>query len=509
MLERPAEAVARADAFASAPERLEVVRRTGVLDAGTQESLDRFARLAAELTGAPISLVTLIDADRQYFGGVHGVDLQETPLSASYCKHVIADDIQLDVEDSLRDDVLVDNDATTGMGLRAYLGSPVTAGGERLGALCLLDTQPRKWNDQQRRIIHDLSLAVSTDLELRLQLDSIARMAERDPLTGLGNRRALAVALDRVFASGRRVCLGMFDLNGFKAYNDSFGHPAGDHLLVRVADRLRDACGPTDEAFRMGGDEFCVIADDRERLLAAQQAIEDQGPGFSISACLGVAEIPDDAADVTAAIGIADQRMYKGKPSRADALGFHVSGVLLRALAARDQGLGGHSDNVSDLARLTAVELGITGEPLRSIELAGRLHDIGKVAISDSILTKPGPLDDQEWEQMRSHTMIGERILAGTPSVAEAATLVRSSHERFDGAGYPDGLAGEEIPIGARIVFACDAFDAMTSERPYRPPMSASDALEELARNAGTQFDPLVIQALSRAYAHAGHALTC
>jgi diguanylate cyclase (GGDEF)-like protein len=507
VLKDPEAAVARADTFAQDPQRMEVLRRTELLDAGSQETLDRFARLAADLTGAPVSLVSLIDADRQYFAGAQGLDLQQTALEASYCKHVIADDIQLSVEDSHLDEVLAKNGATSSLGVRAYLGSPVTAGGASLGALCVLDTQPRVWDERQRRVIHDLSLAVSTDIELRLQVAANARMAKVDPLTGLGNRRALAQALERVFIDHRRAFLGLFDLNGFKIYNDSFGHPAGDHLLVRVADRLRELCGSEGEAFRMGGDEFCVISADRERLIDAQRAIEDRGPGFSISACLGIAELPGDADDVTSAIAAADQRMYSGKHHRQGSVSFHVSEVLLRALSERDRSLGGHSDNVSDLAQQTAIDLGIGGEMLRSIQLAGRLHDVGKMAISDSILTKPGPLDDEEWQQMRCHTLIGERILAGAPSMAEAATLVRSSHERFDGHGYPDGLAGDEIPLGARIIFACDALDAMISDRAYRAALSASEALEELARNSGTQFDPGVIQALQRAYeSNATHA---
>jgi diguanylate cyclase (GGDEF)-like protein len=498
VLPRPATAVARADAFARDPGRLEIVRRTGLLGAGLQESLQCFTRLAAELTGAPVSLVSLIDEDRQYFSGNHGLDLEQTPLEASYCKHVIADDMQLSVDDSLADEVLAANGATSSLNVRAYLGSPVAAGGARLGALCVLDTEPRAWSDQQRRIISDLSSAVATDIELRLQLHANASMANTDPLTGLGNRRALASALDGVFASQRRAFVGMIDLDGFKAFNDSFGHPAGDDLLVRIGRKLTAVCEPGDEVFRMGGDEFCMIAGQREQLLRAQQAIEDRGPGFAISSCLGVAELPQDAADVTAAIGVADQRMYVGKRSRSAPVDTAVATVLLRALAERDQSLGGHSDNVSGLARDTAIELGIAGEALRSIELAARLHDIGKMAISDAILLKSGELTAQEWDQMKCHTLIGERILAAVPSMAEAAKLVRSSHERFDGHGYPDGLAGGQIPLGARVIFACDALDAMTTNRAYRRRMTISDALAELTRNAGVQFDSDVVSALVR-----------
>jgi diguanylate cyclase (GGDEF)-like protein len=500
VLQSPETAVARADAFAREPARLEVLRRTGLLDAGLQDSLQRFTKLASDLTGAPVSLVSLVDSDRQYFSGSQGLALDQTPLEASYCKHAIADDIQLSVEDSMADEVFASNGATSSLGVRAYLGSPVAAGGERLGALCVLDTKPRVWNEHHRRIISDLSLAVATDIELRLQVHAMSRMADTDPLTGLGNRRALASALERVFAQKRRVSVGIFDLNGFKAYNDTFGHPAGDDLLVRLAGRLTAMCGPEDEVFRMGGDEFCMIAEHREYLLLAQRAIEDSGPGFIITSCLGIADLPLDATDVTSAIAVADQRMYIGKRPRSGSVDISITKVLQQALAERDKGLGGHSDNVSVLAGATGLEMGLDSDTIRSIELAGRLHDVGKMAISDAILSKPGQLDAAEWEQMKCHTMIGERILSAAPALAGAAKLVRSSHERFDGLGYPDGLAGEQIPVGARIIFTCDALDAMTSDRSYRRGMAEADALAELQRCAGTQFDPNVVSALMRVH---------
>jgi diguanylate cyclase (GGDEF)-like protein len=500
VLKRPAGAVARADAFARDPERLEVLRRTGLLDAGIQDSLQRFARLAAELTGAPISFVSLVDADRQYFSGAYGRDVQETPLGASYCKHAIADDVQLSIDDSHADEIFAHNDATQA-DVRAYLGSPFAAGGARLGALCVIDTETHAWGDEQRRIIHDLSIAVANDIELRLNADASARMAQTDALTGLGNRRALAAELARVFAERRSVFVGMLDLDGFKAYNDTFGHPAGDDLLVRISGRLRDMCGAEDELFRMGGDEFCMLTHERDRLIAAQRAVEDRGAGFVITSCLGIAHVPDDAADVTAAIGVADERMYAYKRARSASADTQVASVLLRALSEREGSLGAHSDNVYAIAHDTAVELGVKGDELRSTDLAARLHDIGKMAISDAILAKPIGLDAEELRQIKFHTLIGERILAAAPAMSLAAKLVRSSHERFDGDGYPDNLAGTMIPLGARIIYACDAFDAIISDRPYRRGNTTAQAIAELQHNSGTQFDPRVIAALLRVIA--------
>jgi diguanylate cyclase (GGDEF)-like protein len=496
VLDNPAEAVARARAVARDPARLATVRRTGLLDAGLQESLQRYTRLAAKLTGAPQSMVSVIDADRQYFSGAFGTALEETPLESSYCKHAVADGSQLCVEDSWRDEILVKNGATFGSGVRAYLGSPFSAEGSPIGALCVIDQQPRAWTGDDRQVIEDLAMAVATDIELRLRAATQAEMAATDPLTGLGNRRALAAALREMRDDRGGAFVGMFDLDGFKAYNDTFGHPAGDDLLIRIADRLRWVSGHDDAVFRMGGDEFCMISPDPDNMLAAQRAIEDRGPGYQISASLGIANIPDDASDVTAAIGIADRRMYISKQARPGSVDQQVANVLLRALAERHGPLGGHSDNVSKLARRTAQELEVGEETIQAIEIASRLHDIGKMAISDQILHKPGPLTADEWDQMRTHTLIGERIIATAPSLTQAGRLVRCSHERYDGRGYPDGLAGEQIPLGARIIFACDAYDAIISDRSYRLGRSEAEARAELERYAGTQFDPRVVRAM-------------
>ena len=299
--------------------------------------------------------------------------------------------------------------------------------------------------------------------------------------------------------------LVLFDLDGFKHYNDTFGHPAGDSLLVRLGGSLAAFLRGRGSAFRMGGDEFCAlfapggpVADGL--VLGAAGALSEHGEGFDIGCSYGAIELPREADDVAEALRIADQRMYAQKNAGRTSASRQSKDVLLRALAERNPELRAHLTGVADLAEATALRLAISHEIVEQVRHAAELHDVGKVAVPDAILHKPGPLDDGEWAFIRRHTLIGERIIAAAPALTRVAALVRASHERWDGHGYPDALAGEAIPLGARIVAVADAFDAMTSPRPYSSPRSADDALAELRRCAGTQFDPVVVDAFTWAY---------
>jgi two-component system, cell cycle response regulator len=293
--------------------------------------------------------------------------------------------------------------------------------------------------------------------------------------------------------------LALFDLDGFKQYNDSFGHPAGDALLARLAERLKAVTDGLGSVYRMGGDEFCLLAPvepgggDGLVLLAAE-ALSDTGDAFQIGCSHGLARIPGEAASPQVALRLADQRMYAHKAQHSG-LGREGKDLLLQVIAERGSGLGDHLSGVAQLAGHTAQRLGLPEHEVRRIRLAAELHDVGKTAIPDTILNKPSALSDEEWDFMRRHTVIGERIMHAAPSLARAAELVRNSHERFDGTGYPDALSRDEIPLGASIIAVCDAFDAMVSNRPYRAAMSLADAVAELRDGAGTQFHPAVVEA--------------
>jgi diguanylate cyclase (GGDEF)-like protein len=330
--------------------------------------------------------------------------------------------------------------------------------------------------------------------------------AVTDALTGLGNRRQLITDLEVFFRDGQQTAtLLFFDLNGFKLYNDSYGHGAGDALLVRLAVALKSTVSHRGSAYRLGGDEFCVLLEghypaDHELLGSARSALTERGAGIDVTTSLGVTLLPEEATNADEALRLADERMYadKGRTRRSP-----VRDVLMQLLAERTPGLMDHSSGVTAITAGVAAQFGLDAEGLDETLRAAELHDIGKLAIPDAILNKPGPLDDSEWTFMKQHPIIGQRILDAAAALTPVGAIVRASHERWDGGGYPDGLRGEDIPLGARIISVCDAYDAMISDRCYQRARSHADALTELRANAGSQFDPAVVAALERVL-HAG-----
>ncbi|HEY2940617.1 MAG TPA: diguanylate cyclase [Gaiellaceae bacterium] len=354
------------------------------------------------------------------------------------------------------------------------------------------------------------------------------RLALTDPLTGLGNHRHFHDRLERELRQARErrlpLTLCLVDVDDFKRVNDRFGHPAGDRILSRLATRLRQS----GEAFRLGGDEFALLLpgyDEDAALTAASSVVEriaaldlDQAGSVTVSA--GLATSPQHAADRDELIRLADSALYWAKeygknrvrafrpdvielaelkrlasgPDRAAR--FRAAASLARAVDARDVYTGSHSQRVAELAARTARRLGLPDEDIELTRLAASLHDLGKLAVPEEILRKPGPLTDPERIVLERHPQIGFRMLESL-GVDPVADWVLHHHERWDGSGYPDGLPGAQIPLGARIIFVADAYDAMTSERVYRRRVAPSEAIAELERCAGTQFDPEIVSALA------------
>ena len=349
-----------------------------------------------------------------------------------------------------------------------------------------------------------LLLFMARDRNARIaQAQYRLEQAFTDPLTSLGNRRLLDGDLrDRMNAASAKspLVLMAFDLNGFKNYNDTFGHAAGDALLARLGGKLTEAVGPFGSAYRLGGDEFCVllnvVPDNLEApLRSAATALSEEGDQFQVDASYGVVLLPHEANSPDAALQLADRRMYQCKQSRGGATRDQARDVLMRSIEAREPSLRDHSGDVATLVSRIARRLGLDAEQTDEAVRAAELHDVGKVGIPDAILNKPAALDEGEWEFMRQHTILGERILNAAPALRPVGWLVRSTHERWDGGGYPDGLAGEQIPLGARIVSVCDAYESMVSDRAYRKALGHDYACAELKRESGRQFDPSVVVA--------------
>jgi diguanylate cyclase (GGDEF)-like protein len=354
------------------------------------------------------------------------------------------------------------------------------------------------------------------------------RLALTDPLTGLGNHRNFHERLQRELASAehesRELSLCLVDIDDFKRINDRFGHPAGDRVLGQVASRLRQG----GESFRLGGDEFAVLLpglDERSAVSVAQSIIErigalDLEQIGQVTVSAGVATYPSQGVGRDELIRLADSALYWAKeegknrartyeataleltslqqlaegPNRAAR--YRAAASLAKAVDARDAYTGSHSERVGDLAARIARRLGVDEAQTDLTRLAASLHDLGKLAIPEEILRKPGVLSESERLVLERHPQIGYRMLESL-GVEPIAEWVLHHHERWDGTGYPDGLRGEEIPLGARIIFVADAFDAMTSERVYREPLTEIEALAELERCAGTQFDPAIVEAFS------------
>src|SRR3954454_3269630 len=353
-----------------------------------------------------------------------------------------------------------------------------------------------------------LAVLARTALAFRENLKMLRysrREAMTDALTGIGTRRKLMTDLVRELEAAtamRPRALILYDLDGFKRYNDGFGHPAGDALLARLGRRLGAAVSPWGRAYRLGGDEFCALVqvepDEGPALLdRTRAALTEQGSGFHIAASHGIVFLPSEATEPALAMQIADQRLYgnKGSPRR-QAVNQQTRDVLLQVLHESQPTLHEHLHEVAELALAVGRRMSLLPEELDEMARAAELHDVGKMAIPDEILNKPGPLDSVERGFIERHTIVGARILAAAQSLSPVARIVRASHERWDGGGYPHGLRGERIPLAARIIAASDAYHAMTSERPYQAAVPQSAALAELRRCAGTHFDPAVVEAV-------------
>ncbi len=390
----------------------------------------------------------------------------------------------------------------------------------------------RAVREDARRLADFNEELVVTNEELadaNLRLESLATT---DPLTNLLNHRAINDTIDReverAFRYRRQFSLLFIDLDHFKTINDTYGHGAGDTTLKEFATVIRSCLRGVDVLARWGGEEFIVLLPeigsegavecaDRIRASIASHQFP-VGGGIHVTCSLGVASFPENGTDRSQLIELADQAMYAakrlgrnqvrtsgeaaisalvrstmGSSVREDSTLVGVIEALAALVEVRDHYTGAHMAQVGHRVARLAREFGLSESECHMLGIAGLLHDIGKVGVPDAILQKPGHLSPKEWEMLRTHAAVGADVVSRVPALRPLAPIIRAHHEQWDGSGYPDGLSGDAIPMGARMVAVVDAYGAMTSDRPYRKGRSSETARDELRRCAGTQFDPDIV----------------
>jgi diguanylate cyclase (GGDEF)-like protein len=359
--------------------------------------------------------------------------------------------------------------------------------------------------------------------------EQIQQQAIADPLTGLYNHRHLYERLEQEMARSKRsrrpVAVLMLDIDNLKLINDTYGHQVGDEALKLLASVLQSSCRAEDIVGRFGGDEFMIILPEAdtaeaerigERIQAnlAARYLEEKGrDGYvPIRVSMGVACCPSDATVMHELIDLADSALYRSKQRGgarittargrveelmpADSSAFSAMQGLVSALIQKEPSMRQHVGSVAKYSVLAAAALGLSKKNQNILRRAGWVHDVGKIAVPDGVLLKPGPLNEDEWKMVRQHVEFSVTILRGIAHLADVVPAVAAHHEWFDGKGYPRGLKGRRIPMTARVLSVADAYSAMTNDRPYRLAMSREEAVEELRRGAGTQFDPQVVEAL-------------
>lgn len=334
--------------------------------------------------------------------------------------------------------------------------------------------------------------------------EDIRYLSYHDVLTGLYNRAFFeeeCLRLDTLRQLPLSIVMG--DINGLKLTNDIFGHAEGDLLLREIAAILRDCCRKEDIIARMGGDEFCILLPQSDLAIAqsiceriysacAEHEIESESRSYHPSISLGYATKSRENQPIEAILKDAEDLMYKHKLLERNSIHSSLVASIRATMQEKNHETRDHADRLNQYTQAIGKKLGMGRDQLYELELLSTLHDIGKIGVADHILNSKSPLTGQEWAEIRKHPEVGYRIALSSPELVPIANGILCHHERWDGKGYPKGLAGERIPLLARIIAVADAYDAMVSDRPYRKAMASEAALAEIERNAGSQFDPAI-----------------
>lgn len=353
---------------------------------------------------------------------------------------------------------------------------------------------------QDMRLVNQLKSEIENRKRKEAELEY---SSYHDSLTKMYNRAYFEKELQRI-KDNELFPIGIIiaDIDGLKFANDTFGHSEGDVLLLAAAGMLNNITADKGITARIGGDEFAILLTNfdeeyikrlEENLHLAIETYNCRRPKVPLSISIGIGVSQSKAEDIVELYKIADNNMYRVKLSQSQSARSNMVQALLHTLGARHVETEDHADRLRELSLKLGRSVGISPYELAELSLLAQFHDLGKVGIPDRILLKPGPLNDEEWQEMRRHPEIGGQIAQSVPELMPIAKLISLHHERWDGHGYPLGLAAEQIPLECRILAIVDAYDAMTHERPYRAAMTHDEAIEELLRCAGVQFDPKLV----------------
>lgn len=415
--------------------------------------------------------------------------------------------------------------------MRWFATVPLSVRGRLLGVLSVGSRAQREYTADDTGLLRAIGNEIAVGIDNAMLLERTRELSITDELTGLYNRRHLYGVLEtetyRSQRYGSPFCLVILDLDGFKEHNDKFGHTVGDTVLKSFAQTLKSALRESDPAFRYGGDEFAIVLPATDSGVArkvvdrirsewstatrSQHTIQKSPVGFSA----GVGQFPKDAETGDGLVFLADTALFRSKreggnkttvvselgslsPDVLDTGTLDQVYALAATVDARDPYTYGHSKRVAAIAEMIGKSIGLRRDELVNLHAAGLLHDIGKVGVPDAILTKPSRLEEHEWRIIKQHSAEGARIVDRVKDLAGLVPLIRHHHEWYNGTGYPDGLKGKDIPLGSRIITVADAYDTMTTVRPYRNVVSHEEACAELRRCSGTQFAPELVEAFER-----------
>ncbi len=477
-----------------------------------QVILDRWQRiisLVAEILDVSAGLIMRITKTHmkvlvksQNKDNPYPADGKDELLHGLYCETVIGRDEPLHIDNSLLYDDWKDNPDIK-LNMVSYYGLPIKwADDSVFGTICVLDKETNHFHNKYRSLLLHFREIIEEDLAMLERKQYLERQSDYDTLTGLFNRKHYEEEIINIDKEKNYpLSIIVADINGLKLINDAFGNYSGDKVLIDAAEVFLRHSKNDDFVARIGGDEFIIIMPNTNKIEAEKRVDKMlntcktyEHKSYPLSISFGIDTKSTDSVDFKDLYRSAEDSMYRMKLHAVPSMRNRTIDTIITTLYEKDNYSESHSRKVSKMSEEIAKRCNLPYSEVNDIKTTGLLHDIGKIIIPQYILNKIGPLDDKEMAEMKKHCEIGSRILNSTSELRDFSKIILYHHEKWDGTGYPRGVKGEEIPYQARIISLADAFDAMTSDRTYREKLTPEEALEEIKRCSGTQFDPKFVK---------------